>query len=367
MKTNSTFSIDTKRIKENLKNILRETPVIPVLKADAYGHGLIQIAKLVSSFHEIEFIGVAQVSEALRLIEAKINKRIILFCGVTDDQIETIVRYKIEPIIHDMYSLNAFETHLKSQKIENYPVHLKINTGLNRLGFCPHEELDAAIERLENNKQFKIVSTYSHFIEGATVNSELSKIQNERFKFALDKLESHHINYGFRHICDSGAYEWYKEAYYDVVRIGRALYMDSPLLEEELRFKDVGTWQAQIIGIRKLKKGDSIAYGASTILEKDTEVAIMNIGYGDGLFLNLPELKAPILVNNDKTHILSIAMDQTYIDVTGLNVKINDIVTLFGETGKDHYLSVNETAKLMDDEGVTLTTLLSNRVARVYK
>lgn len=367
MKTNSTFSIDTNRIKENIKNILRETNMIPVLKADAYGHGLLEMAKIMESFYQIEFIGVAQVSEALRLVEAQINKRIILFCGVTDDQIETIVRYKIEPIIHDSHSLNALNSYLKAQNIQQYPVHLKINTGLNRLGFWPNEELSEAISILKDNPNLRIVSTYSHFIEGAKKDSELSYKQNERFLKAISMLEQDGIEYGFKHICDSGAYEWYKDAYYDVVRIGRALYMDNPNLDESERFKDAGTWQAQIIAVRDLKKGDSIGYGGNIVLEEDRRVAIMNIGYGDGLMMDLASLKSPILINNNITNILSIAMDQSTIDVSGLNVEVNDVVTLFGDSDTGQYLSSHETAKLMDDEGVSLTTLLSNRVKKTYK
>lgn len=367
MKANSTFSINTTQIKSNIKNILHDTPFIPVLKADAYGHGLIEIAKIIEEERNIEFIGVAQVSEAIRLLEAKITKRIILFCGITDDQIPTVIRYKLEPLIHDMHSLEALESFLKKDNIMDYPVHLKINTGLNRLGFWPEEELDLAINKLKNNPHFQIVSTYSHFIEGAKVDSELSKLQNKRYLKAIEKLELAKIPYGFKHICDSGAYEWFKEAHYDAVRIGRALYMDNPNLEESKRFKDVGTWHAQIIATRQLKKGDTVGYGASTVLEKDTVVGIINIGYGDGLSLDYPLLKAPILVNDKKTTVLSIAMDQSYIDITNLDVKVNDIVTLFGESESGHYLSSNESAQLMDDEGVTLTTLLSNRVARQYR
>lgn len=371
MNHNSTFTINTQKIKENINNILKhlnhKTKMIPVLKADAYGHGLPQIAKLFEDTKEIEHLAVAQVSEALTLINQNTTKKIMLLCGITDDQIDTVIKHNIEPLIHDLASFHALDQKLKEKNIKHYPVHLKINTGLNRLGFWPDEDLDALIPLLKETDSFNIISTYSHFIEGAKKDSEISHLQNKRFQKALKKLNEHNIPTGFHHLCDSGAYEWYEDAYYDAVRIGRALYMDNPNLDEKERFKDIGSWHAKVISKRSLKKGDTLGYGGSFTCNQDMEIAVINIGYGDGLLMDLVSLKAPLLINNDQTRLLSIAMDQSTIDITGLDVKLYDIVTLFGFSPEDTYLSSHEIAKLLDDEGVTLTTLISKRVHRIYE
>src|SRR5699024_3385113 len=134
-------------------------------------------------------LAVAQLSEAMKLIEHKTSKRIMLLCGITQDQIETVINHHIEPIIHSMESLQKLDEVLKDKGITRYPVHLKINTGLNRLSFWYDEELDKAINYLKNTQSFKIVSTYSHFIEGAKKDSEISYEQNRRFLKAIQKLE----------------------------------------------------------------------------------------------------------------------------------------------------------------------------------
>lgn len=371
MNFNSTFTIDTQKVNEHLEyifsNINSNTKVIPVLKANAYGHGLIEIAHLFEDNNKIEILAVAQLSEAMKLIEHKTSKRIMLLCGITQDQIETVINHHIEPIIHNMESLQKLDEVLKDKGITHYPVHLKINTGLNRLGFWYDEELDEAINYLKNTQSFKIVSTYSHFIEGAKKDSEISYEQNRRFLKAIQKLEINNLEYGFKHICDSGAYEWYKEAHYDAIRIGRALYMDNPDKPEEKRYHDVGSWHATLISKRKLKKGDSLGYGQGFVCNKDMEIGIINIGYGDGLLFDLVDINAPILINNTQTQLLSIAMDQSYIDLTNIDANIEDTITIFGLSLDGIYNSSHEIAKLMDDEGVTLTTFISPRVKRIYK
>lgn len=371
MNYNSKFIVDTKRLRENIdhifSNISETTRLIPMLKANAYGHGLVEVAQILNDYDKIEFMGVAQVIEALTLKEAGINKRVIIFCGVNEDQIDTIIENRFEPILHNIESVIAFDKKLKENNIKNYPVHLKINTGLNRLGFYGKSDLYTAIEYLMNTDSFEIVSTYSHFINGALENCEHSFKQNEKFLEAIKQLSDQGIDYGFKHICDSGAYEWYKKAHYDAVRIGRALYMDNPNKEESKRFKDVGSWSARIISKRNLSKGETIGYGGSYVCEKDMTLGIINIGYGDGLMLNLPDIKAPLLVNDMQSHFISIAMDQSYIDLSNIDAKIGDTVTLFGFNSNNTYLSSHEISKLMDDEGCTLTTLMSNRVKRKYK
>ena len=134
---NSEFIINTKRLKENLMrikhNINPSTKIIPMLKGDAYGHGLLKIAEIIED--DIEFVGVAQVKEGIDLRKNGFKKRIIVFAGITQDQIDAALEYKLEPVVHSFISLDRIEKALKKHKLQNYSVHLKINTGLNRLGF----------------------------------------------------------------------------------------------------------------------------------------------------------------------------------------------------------------------------------------
>ena len=366
---NSVFKINLNRIKENVQRIksslATQTQIIPMLKGDAYGHGLVEIASLLSAYEEIEFLGVAQVSEAIQLIQNDIQKRIILFAGVTDAQLNHILDYHIEPMLHSFASFKALDEKLKERGLKHYPVHLKINTGLNRLGFTL-DELNDLIALLKDNERIEIISTYSHFTEGYKVNSEVSLNQFDIFNKALDMLKENKISYGFRHICDSGAYEWLPEAHLDAVRIGRALYMDNPDKASELRFKDAGSWLASLIEVKKIPIGHSIGYNTDCTFEEEKIIGIVNVGYADGLFLDLVKLQAPVLINNQKTRFISIAMDQSFVDLTHIKAKRMDTVVLFGEDDSHHYMSSHEIAQLFDDEGCTLTTLLSKRVKKEY-
>lgn len=369
MNQNSAFIIEIKRVKENIERIFNNlkpnVQVIPVLKADAYGHGLIEIAKILDEYKAIQTLAIAQPIEALALKEAHISKNIMLLCGITDVQIDLMIENNIQLLIHNLDSLKEITNKLKEHGIKNYPVNLKINTGLNRLGFN-REDLEMALPYLKDNQYINIQSTYSHFIEGVKVDSPVSFQQKARFDEAIQILNHHNIDPGIKHMCDSGAYEWFEAAHFDAVRIGRALYMDNPYKEESKRFKDVGSWHAKVISTRNINKGESIGYGQSHIAQKDLTLAIINVGYGDGMMILSDDIMRHVLINDQKAQVISVAMDQSYLDITGLDVKVNDDVTLFG-MDKSKYFSTNDITKQFDDEGCTLTSLLSKRVCRIYR
>lgn len=370
MNYNSTFIIEKKRIQDNLETIFKKAPkktaVIPVLKANAYGHGLVLVAQILEDYPQIKTLAVAQTIEAITLKENKISKDIMLLCGITKDQVKTMVDNHIQLLIHDLDSLFNILEVLKEKNIENYPVNLKINTGLNRLGFT-QETLQKAIPIIKDNKHIQIMSTYSHFIEGATINSPISIQQKLAFDSALDLLVEKGINPGIRHLCDSGAFDWYEDAYYDAVRIGRALYMDSPHKKEEDRFKDAGSWHAKLIAKRTIQEGESVGYGKAYVATKPTHIGIINVGYGDGMMILDDQIKRECIVDNQRATILSVAMDQSYINLHDIDPEVGSVVTLYGSAASGAYISTNETTQQFDDEGCTLTTLLSHRVKRIMK
>jgi len=369
MKHNSVFKINVNQIKENFQHILsnlgRETNVILVLKSNAYGHGLLKIAELFEKEKRVTHLGIAQPLEAIELRQHGINKDIMLLCGIDPSQLELMVENNIQLLIHSDESLRMITQYLKEKDIKDYPVNLKINTGLNRLGFTINE-LKETIHLLSNNPHIKIQSTYTHFKDGAAQYSEVTYHQKELYDEAILLLEKHKVDYGFKHLCDSGASEWFKEAHYDAVRVGRALYMDNPLKPEKERYHDVGTWMAKLISIREIKKGDSYGYGHAKIADKNMTIGIINIGYGDGLLILEDQIEIYVLVNNKKAKILSVAMDQTYLDLTGISARPYDEVTIFGTSSTGSYMSSNEISKQFGDEGCTLTTYISKRVKREY-
>ena len=344
MYENSNLTINTKTLRNNINAIfsnLDKATVIPVLKANAYGHGLVEIAKIVSQDKRIKRLAVAHISEAILLRENNITLPIMVLGSLQPEAFQLAKDYKIEVTIHNQLSLkNALEL--------NLDYHLKIDSGLHRLGFKKED-----LSQLPN---IQPISTFSHFIDGLSVDSKLSYQQHQYFLDCLDILKDNDINPGFTHICDSGAYEWFEDAHHDAVRIGRALYMDNPLKDEDTRNKDVGTWSASISQISTLEKNTPLGYNQNTY-KKELIVGILNVGYGDGTIRK----DMPVLVNGSLTKVLDSAMDQSYIDLSNINANINDTVEIFGEN-----LSSNIYAKSINDEGCALTTSLSPRVKRIY-
>lgn len=367
---NSKFVIKKHLILENLDNIFKnldsKVKVIPMLKANAYGHGLVEMATLLSCEDRIQMLGVAQVSEGVTLREAGISSRIILFCGFLKDQIEYIIKHQLEPCVYDMPSLTSLIEVLKSKNIKTYPVHLSINTGLNRLGFTPGPLLEEALQVIKHSDEIQIVSTYSHAIEGATRQSKHVIHQHDVYLQALKQIQAHGIDTGYQHFCDSGTSEWFHEAHHDAIRIGRKLYMDDPNLPHETRHPDVGSWYASLSLTRSLAAGESVGYSRSFIAPKNMELGIVNVGYGDGMLHYTYDMNLYVMLGDYRARIISVMMDQTLIDITDIPCKVGDTVTLFGTSETGQVMNSQEIADYFDDEGCTNTTHITNRVPRIY-
>lgn len=343
MYENSTFTINIKTLQENINRIfsnLNEATIIPVLKANAYGHGLVAIAQILAQDTRIKRIAVAHLSEALLLREHNITLPIMILGGLTPEAYPKAKAHNIEVTIYNESSLKMAIKH-------NLDYHIKIDSGLHRLGFNK--------EALKEISNIKPLSTYSHFIDGLS-NNDLTHAQNQYFLECLDILRNQGIDPGFIHLCDSGAYEWFQAAHYDAVRIGRALYMDNPNIEASKRHKDVATWQATLTHIFELKHDTPFGYNKNTY-PTDKKIGILNIGYGDGIITQ----SMPVYINGSLCTILDSAMDQSYVDLTNIEAQVYDHVEIFGEN-----LSSNVFAKTQNDEGCALSTQLSTRVKRVY-
>ena len=170
-----------------------------------------------------------------------------------------------------------------------------------------------------------------------------------------------------RHMASSATSENCPEYNMDAVRIGRRLYMDNPTAPLG-NIKELASWRSYITNIKARKAGDSIGYGEGVKLEKDSVIATVGIGYGDGLNQDLVKIRAPLLVNGQTAHYTACCMDQCMIDVSGIDCKVGDELTFFGYDGRGGYLSSQDVAAMVnDDEGCGLTSALSPRVARVYK
>ncbi len=365
---NSYIEVDMQALLDNARTIIASlgeaTGLIPVLKDDAYGLGLVPVAKQLCTVEEIKTIAVSHVSEGLELRRADIDREILIMASALPFQVECAVDAGLTLACGRLGLVAELaEAAIKLNKKAH--IHIKIDTGLHRIGLEP-DELDAFIAELQANAEYiSVDGAFSHFSDSA--NSALSIHERDVFCAAAAKLEEAGIKIPMCHMASSATSEACPQYNMDAVRIGRRLYMDNPT-KPAGNIKEVSSWRGYITNIKPRNAGDTIGYGEGVRLEKDSLIATVGIGYGDGLNQELVKIKAPLLVNGATAHYTACCMDQCMIDVSGIDCKVGDEVTFFGYDGKGGYLSSQQVASMVnDDEGCGLTSAMSTRVARVYK
>lgn len=363
---NSYLEINTSVLKENIRTIAEELPkgvqLIPVLKDDAYGMGAGECMRAIEETGLSNVYAVSHIAEALKFRELGLGKDIMALALPVEKQLDEAIR---NDIIITLGYPGQLETILRHAETlgKRARIQIKIDTGLHRIGFQLPELQELVREMDVHSGEFDVFGTFSHFAENS---DEMMALQYGRFMEGLGILESCGVKPGIRHIASSASFELAPQYSLDAVRIGRRLYMDNPVTPTG-RIKEVPSFRAFIADIRQRNAGDTLGYGGTTVLECDSRVAVLNIGYGDGLNRRLVELHGPVLVNGVRCPILSTCMDQCNIDVTGVSCRRGDEVTLFGRSPDGGFLSSQEVSGICDgDEGCGLTSALSPRVRRVY-
>ena len=366
---NSYLLIDLNTLRRNVHSILAELSqgqeLIPVLKDDAYGLGLIPVTKTLCELPEIRMLAVAHVSEGLALRNAGIDREILVMGAALPFQFEAAVEAGLTlacPRLGFADGLSAAAKNIEKKA----KIQIKIDTGLHRIGLEP-DELDAfAAELMRCREELIVTGAFSHISDMAA--STLDQTEYDIFLAALGKLEQAGISILQRHMACSAVLERYTQHEYnmDAVRIGRRLYMDNPD-KPDGSIREVASLRSHITQIKQRKAGDSLGYGGAVTLERDSLIATVGIGYGDGLNQALFDIQAPVLVGGKRCRMLTTCMDQCLIDITGLSCEVGDEVTFFGYDRGGVFLSSQEIASLIgSDEGCGLTSALLPRVARIY-
>lgn len=333
--------------------------LIPVLKSDAYGLGLMPAARVLDGHPAAAMLAVAQVLEGAQLRRGGIRSNILVLGGSLPRQWGAAAELGLTLAVTRpgmITELNRLGNPIR--------IHLKIETGLNRTGIRPGGELSGVVEELNAASNVSLTGTYSHFADAESRNFTRCREQLQQFQLALDQLTDAGVAPGLRHMCNSAGAEWLPEAEFDAVRIGRGLYMDAqdhPAGE----IRELASWRANIVGLRQLPAGTRLGYGSGIVLEQNTRVAMVNVGYGDGLNQQVAR-GGPVLIEGQRATLLGCCMDQCFVDVGKIGCDIGSEVTLFGYDSSGNLLSSQEVARLCHDEGCGLTAALGNRVARIY-
>ena len=336
-----------------------ETKMVCMVKASAYGAGSVEVAKTLQD-RGVNYLAVAVADEGAELRRAGITAGIIVM-NPEMTAFKTLFDYELEPEVYNFKLLDALIKAAEKEGIQGFPVHIKLDTGMHRLGFDPRLDLPALIDRLHHQTSVIPRSVFSHFVGSDSPDfDDFSARQFALFDEASKTLQAAFPHKILRHICNSAGIERFPERHLDMVRLGLGLYGIDPIDNRSLQ--NVTTLRTTILQIRECPKGDSVGYSRRTVLERDSRIAAIPIGYADGLNRHLGNRRGYCLVNGQRAdYVGNICMDVCMIDVTDTNCREGDTVEIFGDN-----LPPAELARLLDTIPYEILTSVSDRVKRIY-
>ena len=336
-----------------------KTKLLVLVKANAYGHGAVQFASLMEEAGA-DYLAVAYPVEGFELRQAGIKAPIMVLTAGTDS-FEQIVNYGLEPGIPNMYSLKVLCNVLEKRGMTDFPVHIKLDTGMHRLGFMT-EELAELMEFLKTCRSVKVKSVYSHLAASDDPScDDFTLGQIELFQKNADALSE---SLGYKpmyHVLNSAGIERFTQYQFDMVRLGIGVYGVSAVPGTSLY--PVASFKCRILQIKTLKHEDgTIGYGRhGKIAEEGTVIATIPVGYADGLDRHLSCGKGKFMLNGHKVPTIgNICMDMTMLDITGIDAKVGDTVTIFGEDP-----TISELASILDTIPYEIITSVPRRIKRI--
>ena len=336
------------------------TKMMVMVKAFGYGNGGFEIAKLLEH-HKVDYLGVAFADEGISLKSAGIQLPIMVLNPETTG-FPSIIQHQLEPEIYSLKGLNAFLKIAEQRKLEHFPIHIKLDTGMHRLGF-EEGNLDDLIATLRNNKSVAIKSILSHMATSDDLkHQEFAHAQIALFEKLSAKLMTELQIKPIRHLLNTSGISNLPYAQYDMVRLGIGLYGISNDADEQPYLENVGTLKSIISQIRTIQAGESVGYGRRFVADKPTNIATIPIGYADGISRHWGNGLGFVTINNKKATIVgSICMDMLMVDCTEINCKEGDAVVIFGESP-----TVNFLANQLNTIPYEILTSISQRVKRVF-
>jgi alanine racemase len=333
--------------------------LMAMVKALSYGHGSAEIAALLQ-YHRVDYLAVAYADEGVSLRENGISMPIVVL-NTEPDNFDIMIDYRLEPEIYSISSLNTFIKTVSGMGTGNYPVHLKVDTGMHRLGFV-EKDLHELCQILRNNQDIRVASVFSHLAASdESEHDEFTVGQIEKFKQFCRLIENETGYFFVKHILNSSGIERFPDAQFDMVRLGIGLYgvgsgSNNNFLEH------VGTLSSAIVQIKQIDGGETVGYGRRGKVLTSKTIATVPIGYADGLNRMLGNGKGYFTVNGKPAPIIgNICMDACMIDVTGIDAAEGDRVIVIGNSP-----SVSDIADMTGTIPYEVMTGISQRVKRIY-
>lgn len=343
--------------------IKADTKIMAMVKAFSYGSGSFEIANILQ-FHRVDYLAVAYADEGIELRKAGITMPIMVM-NPEEQSYESMIQYNLEPEIYSFRVLNLFEETLKRSphlREKNSNVHIKLDTGMHRLGF-EASEINELIVRIKNNKHIVIKSVFSHLAASDEAeHDDFTWQQVKRFNEMSDAIKAHFSYPIMKHILNSAGISRFPDAQFDMVRLGIGLYGIGSTASEQNQLQNVSTLKTSISQIKNIPANETIGYSRKGIATRDIQIATVPIGYADGLSRKLSGGKGKMMVKGKPAPIIgNVCMDMCMIDITDINATEEDEVIVFGEQHP-----ITEIAKDVGTIPYEILTNVSRRVKRIY-
>ena len=330
-----------------------------MVKASGYGSGGVEMARILNN-KKVDYLGVAYIDEGISLREAGIDAPILVL-NVDPSGFKKMIDHKLEPEIYSLNQLKKLQAHLSTE--QSISIHLKVDTGMHRLGF-EESDLEVLGQILTSDERLKVKSIFSHLAASEDeAQDAFSHKQAATLERVYDRLSENLHPKPFRHLLNSAGILRFPQYQYEMVRLGIGLYGVAPVISEQSALLPVMKLKANISQIKQLVAGDTIGYGRKGQTESEKKIAVINIGYADGLLRKAGNGNYSVLVNGQLAPTIgNICMDMSMIDISKIaNVSEGEEVIIFGDA-----LPVHQLSKVLDTIPYEVFTNISNRVKRVY-
>jgi alanine racemase len=360
--------LDESNLRHNISQIKKFAPnssIVAMVKANAYGHGIEHCAKILRE-EGVEYLGFAFVDEAIEVRQMGDNGKMIVLVSAQEDEIDKYLDYNIETTFSSFDIARLFA---ERAKVRNHTVfaHLFVDTGMHRDGVAPGEALKF-IEKVEKLGNIQIIGICSHLSTADSDDLGFAWEQMELFNRTVEHIESKGYKFKYKHLSNSAGLVNIPCKACNLVRPGISLYglMSTQELAQKMGLKPVLSLKSRVQLIKPVKKGETVGYSLKYIAEKDTNVAVVPIGYGDGLLRNLSN-KMQCLINGKRyNQIGTICMDECMFDIGNDDIRQLDEVVLIGKQGSEE-ITVYEIAEIAGTISYEVTTLITKRVPRIIK
>ena len=369
---NSYLEVDLGAIARNVERVRRHIGpkhgIIPVVKGNAYGLGTVEVARLLAERCGVQLIANAHVLESMQIRQAGVDADLMILGALPPHAIPYGPRYDLQLTVFNRQTVELLSQACRQQgKVGK--VHVKIETGLGRIGVEPGPPLEELLDAIEGAGTLEIVGVFTQFATAAQWGSPYARQQLALFQQAMEQVYRRGIRPQYVHTANTGATVWLPESYGTHVRCG-SLYLGYSNLarrENPLGVEEPATWRAFITNIKEVAPGQSVGYLRHFVAEKPTKVATIDVGYSAGLNRTLALQGGPVLVHGQKTRFLGTCMDQSFVDVTGIDCQLFDEVTLLGHDGPA-MLSLFEVAAFVEQNIHSMLSAINPvLVKRLYR